>query len=101
MAKFTLLEVHLEDASFTANAPYSGASGESQGDDTDGGGRGDDADDEDGSGATVADSDSGGRGKAFVGLLVVVAVLALAYLGSRKLGGEDVPDVEVEAELDT
>lgn len=92
MAKFTLLEVHLEDASFTANAPYSGASGE--------GADGKETDDED-DGATAADGDSGGRGKALVGLLVVVAVLALAYLGSRRLGGEDVPDVEVEAELET
>ncbi|MEF8887228.1 MAG: hypothetical protein V5A30_05425 [Haloarculaceae archaeon] len=91
MAKFTLLEVHLEDASFTANAPYSGASGDGQDDDTG----------EDDTGTTAADGDSGGRGKAFVGLLVVVAILALAYLGSRKLGGEDVPDMEVEAELET
>jgi hypothetical protein len=94
MAKFTLLEVHLEDASFTANAPYSGASGEEV--------DSEDTESEDDSGATPADGDSGGRGKALVGLLVVVAVLALAYLGSRRLGGsEDVPDVEVEAELET
>lgn len=94
MAKFTLLEVHLEDASFTANAPYSGASGEEA--DSDG------TADEDADGAAAADGDSGGRGKVLVGLVVVVAILALAYLGSRRLGGdEDVPDVEVGAELDT
>jgi hypothetical protein len=92
MAKFTLLEVHLEDASFTANAPYSGASGEEaveEGDETD----------ED---AAAGADDSGGPGKALVGLLVVVAILALAYLGSRRLGGgEDVPDVAVEDEFET
>jgi hypothetical protein len=86
MAKFTLLEVHLEDASFTANAPYSGSSGEEAEEERE---------------AAAPEDDSGGRGKALVGLLAVVAVLALAYLGSRRLGGGDVPDVEVEAEVET
>jgi len=89
MAKFTLLEVHLEDASFTANAPYSGTSGDGADEDAA------DTDDE-----AAAGGDSGGPGKALVGLLVVVAILALAYLGSRRLGGEDLPDVAVEEELD-
>jgi hypothetical protein len=93
MAKFTLLEVHLEDATFTANAPYSGASGEEAADE---------AGDEDTDDAAAGADDSGGAGKALVGLLVVVAILALAYLGSRRLGGgEDVPDVAVEDEFET
>jgi hypothetical protein len=92
MAKFTLLEVHLEDASFTANAPYSGASGDEAVEESD-------ETDED---AAAAADDSGGPGKALVGLLVVVAILALVYLGSRRLGGgEDVPDVAVEDEFET
>ena len=94
MAKFTLLEVHLEDASFTANAPYSGTGGENVDDEG-----AEDGSDED---ATAGADDSGGPGKALVGLLVVVAILALAYLGSRRLGGdEDVPDVAVEGDLET
>lgn len=31
MAKFTLFELHLEGAQFTANAPYSGESAEAEG----------------------------------------------------------------------
>ena len=89
MAKFTLLEVHLEDASFTANAPYSGEGSE-----------GSESDSEDEEEGAAADSGSGGPGRALVGLLVVVAILALAYLGSRRLGGDDVPDVAVEEELE-
>jgi hypothetical protein len=89
MVKFTLFEVHLEDASLTANAPYSGANDEEA----------DGAETED---TATEDDDVGGAGKALVGLLVVVAILALVYLGSRRLGGgEDVSDVEVEAELET
>ncbi|MFT4880908.1 MAG: hypothetical protein ACI9HI_000906 [Salinirussus sp.] len=93
MAKFTLFEVHLEDASLTANAPYSGAN-EAEAD-----GKG--ADDQ-ATGDAGEDDDSGGAGRVLVGLLVVVAILALAYLGSRRLGaGEDASDVEIEAEFET
>ncbi len=97
MAKFTLFEVHLEDASFTANAPYSGKG--SEGSESDSEDEYEEEDEEEEEGA-AADSGSGGPGRALVGLLVVVAILALAYLGSRRLGGDDVPDVAVEEELE-
>ncbi|WP_247009295.1 hypothetical protein [Halorientalis litorea] len=56
MAEFTLLEVHLDDATFTANAPFTGSDEESPED------------------ATATASDGSGRGR----LLALLAALALA-----------------------
>lgn len=74
MAKFTLLELHLEESDLTANAPYSRSET--------------DAVDDDG---TAADT-SGSRGGTIFALLVGVAFsLAVAYLVRKKLssGGDE------------
>lgn len=56
MVDFTLFEVHLDDATFTANAPFSGSDDESNGD------------------ATATASDGSGRGR----LVALLAAFALA-----------------------
>jgi len=68
MAKFTFLEIHLDDASLAANAPLSGSTERD-----DGGEEG-----ESGGG-------SGGRLGLLVGLVVLVA---LSYAVKRRLDGE-------------
>jgi hypothetical protein len=82
MAKFTFLEVHLDGAEFTANAP---------------GSKLDESDDEpDIEVGDVGDEESSaGKGKwvaALVGLLFLVAV---AVVAKQKLGGDDEPVPEL------
>ena len=70
MAEFTFLELHLDDATITNNAPYSGGQPESQ--------RADGADDE----------DDGGR--SIVRLLAVaLGVAAVAAVAGRALSGDE------------
>ncbi|GGN89743.1 MULTISPECIES: hypothetical protein [Haloarcula] len=83
MAKFTLLELHLDGAEFTANAP--------------GVGNGETAE-------TAADeseaSDSGGRG-GVLALVVLLALVGVAVAGKKLLGGsddEDLPSVDMDDE---
>ncbi|PSP20669.1 hypothetical protein BRC61_06960 [Halobacteriales archaeon QH_10_65_19] len=88
MVNLTLLEVHLEDGSFSANLPFSGVT------DTD---DGDDAvpDDED-SGATVADEESGGPGKGAAVLGVLLLLVLGAALVKYLSGGDEESDVAIE-----
>jgi len=72
MAEFTLLEVHLDDATFTANAPFSRSDEEGDGD------------------ATATASDGSGRGR----LLALLAAIAVAgavtwALRNRSADGDD------------
>jgi len=89
MASFTLVELHLEDGSFSANLPFSGVTDTERAED--------DADEEadEDVGATADDEDGGrGKGPALVGVflfLVVVAAL-VNYLS----GEDDGPEVEIE-----
>jgi hypothetical protein len=74
MAKFTLLEIHLDESTLTANAPYSGRDEAEDGEDD----------------YTAASEGSGGRGKAAGLALVVLAVLAVvAVVLRRVIGGGD------------
>lgn len=72
MVHLTLFEVHLEDSSFTANAPGSGKSGESE-------------------------SSSGESGRrlapAIVGLVVLVG---LGLAARRFMGGSDLEEMDLE-----
>lgn len=70
MAKFTLLELHLDDSTFTANAPLTS-----------------DGELPDDGGSEAADAD-GGRSwlAALIGLLFLAV---LAVLVKKKLGGDD------------
>jgi hypothetical protein len=82
MAKFTLLELHLDDSTFTANAPFSS-----------------DADlpaDGAGDGETTVEDADGGRPwlAALVGLLFLAV---LAVLVKKKLGGDEEEYTDPEA----
>jgi hypothetical protein len=86
MAKFTFLEVHLDGAEFTANAPLSNSGGEA--------GESDDEPDIE-IGEVGDEESSAGKGKwvaALVGLLFLVAV---AVVAKQKLGGDDEPVPEL------
>lgn len=83
MAEFTFLEVHLDGASLTANAPFSGGTG----------GGDEDPDVEVGS---VGEEEGGSRKPwlaALVGLLFLVVV---AVLAKKKLGGRSDPVPELD-----
>lgn len=87
MSKFTLIEVHLDGSSITANAPFSNASNASDADDA----APVEADTED------ADDSGGFPVAPLVGLLVVVA---LAVAAKKLLSGEVPEDIELDAEAD-
>jgi hypothetical protein len=74
----TLLEIHLDDARFTANAPLSGESEASP--------------------AADADEDSDGGPPLFPFVVGLVALAALAYVVRRWRSGGSV-DAEIEAEM--
>jgi hypothetical protein len=92
MVNLTLLEVHLEDGSFSANLPFSGVT------DTDDGEADavDAVDDEDG-GAAVADEESGGPGKGAAALGVLLLLVLGAALVKYLTGGDEEPDVAIES----
>lgn len=69
MAKFTLLEVHLDESTFTANAPFSGEAEEE---------------------AEPTDAEGGSSPAAVIGALVGLLFLAIVALAvKRKLSGQD------------
>ncbi|MBX0323441.1 hypothetical protein EGH21_10415 [Halomicroarcula sp. F13] len=83
MAKFTLLELHLDGAEFTANAPGVGS---------------------DETAETATDegdaSDSGGRG-GVLALVVLLALVGVAVAGKKLLSGsddEELPSVDMDEE---
>lgn len=84
MAKFTFLEVHLDGAEFTANAPLSNSGGGEEGEA--------DPDIEVGE---VGDEEPGGKGKWVAALVGLVFLVVVAAAAKKKLGGSDeVPELE-------
>lgn len=87
MAKFTLLEIHLDGAEFTANAPFSD-SGESD----------DSPDIEVGE---VGDEESSGGPSWLPAVVGLVFLVVVAVVAKKKLGGSDedepVPELEGRA----
>lgn len=82
MAKFTFLEVHLDGAELTANAPGSGVGSDREPDISVG---------------EVGDEEaSSGRGRWFAALFGLVFLIAVAVLVKKKAGGgsEPVPELE-------
>jgi hypothetical protein len=94
MAKFTLLEVHLDGAEFTANAPYS----EGEPDEEPGGFEGLPFGGDEGDEATETASDEGGANP--FGIVLTFAGMILAVVALRRiLGGSGEPALdESEAE---
>ena len=88
MTEITVLELHLHDASFTANAPKSGVTG---GESSKSGRRllgGRNSDDE--SGTVAADADSGGTSP-LPKLLAFGAIIVVSLLARRLMSGEKEP----------
>jgi len=86
MSKYTLLEIHLDGSSITANAPFSNAE--------------DPETTEDGRGS---DDDSDEGGLPVVPIVALLAVLAVVAVAAKKLLSGEVPDdleVDAEAEID-
>ena len=91
MAEFTLLEVHLDGAEFTANAPFSSSDDDGESERTSRWSRSRTSETTD---ETDAESD-GGRSVGRLAL-AVLAVIAVVALGLRLyLGGSDGADDEV------
>jgi hypothetical protein len=89
MVSFTLVELHLEEGSFSANLPFSGVTDTEEADD----GFEDEADED--VGAAASDEDSGrGKGPALLGVFLFFVVVAalVKYLS----GDDDGPEVEIE-----
>ena len=86
MAELTLVKVHLDEGSFSANLPFSGQSG------SDGSGSVIGSDDE---GAGVQKEESGGPGKGAAALGVLL-VLILATVVVKYLSGGDDEEVAIE-----
>ena len=85
MVDITLVELHVEDGSFSANLPFSGLTDE------------DEPEQEDEAAAGVEDDDGGsGKGLALLGVfvLLVVGTAAAKYL----TGEDDEPEVTVETD---
>ena len=88
MAEFTLVEVHLDEGSFSANLPFSSQSG------SDGSGSVIGSDDDEGAGVQKEESGGPGKGAAALGVLLV---LILATVVVKYLSGDD-EDGEVAIE---
>jgi len=86
MAKFTFLELHLDDASFSADRPFSPGAEPTDEADTDEQGTDDD-------GGSVVPT------KALVALGILVVLVALAAAVKQLTGGDE-PDVEIETPED-
>lgn len=69
MAEFTLLKLQLEDASFTANAPFSDGDG-------------------DGDGPGESEPDSNGNGRRLLPFVIGFVFLLVVALAVRKLRGD-------------
>jgi hypothetical protein len=93
MVEITLFEIHLDEATFTANAPFSAAEStdgiddETASDLLPGGTDVADADDDD---AGAPDARPGGKGP-LPAILALGLVLVLVLVGRRILGGEPEP----------
>ena len=79
MAEFTLLKLQVEDASFTAHAPFSGGGGESGGDGADG----------DETSGIESDADGDSTSRSLLPLVAGLAFLVIAALVVKKLRGGD------------
>jgi len=88
MASFTLVELHLEEASFSANLPFGGSDGTESEDE-----EATESEEEAGAGA---DAESGGPGKGGVLLGVLVFLVVTAAIVRYLTGEDDDPDVEIE-----
>ena len=92
MVQITFLEVHLDDASFSAAAPFSGSTAEDATSATDGEtNTGDETDDA----AALGTEDSGPPKKAVAAIAGLVGLVVIAAL-VRYLRGGDEPDVDIE-----
>lgn len=88
MAELTLVKVHLDEGSFSANLPFSGQSG------SDGSGSVIGSDDDEGAGVEKEESGGPGKGAAALGVLLV---LILGTVVVKYLSGDD-EDGEVAIE---
>jgi len=88
MGEFTLVKVHLDEGSFSANLPFSGQSG------SDGSGSVIGSDDDEGAGVEKEESGGPGKGAAALGVLLV---LILGTVVVKYLSGDD-EDGEVAIE---
>ena len=88
MAEFTLVEVHLDKGSFSANLPFSSQSG------SDGSGSVIGSDDDEGAGVEKEESGGPGKGAAALGVLLVLilATVVVKYLS----GGDEDGEVAIE-----
>jgi hypothetical protein len=86
MAKFTLFEVHLDDATLTANAPFSSQSGPEEGED------------ESAYAAEATDLGEEADGPGVAPLVVALVVLVVVAVVVKKLvgGSEDAADDSAE-----
>ena len=88
MAELTLVKVHLDEGSFSANLPFSGQSG------SDGSGSVIGSDDDEGAGVQKEESGGPGKGAAALGVLLVLilATVVVKYLS----GGDEDGEVAIE-----
>ena len=87
MAELTLVKVHLDEGSFSANLPFSGQSG------SDGSGSVIGSDDDEGAGVQKEESGGPGKGAAALGVLLV---LILGTVVVKYLSGDDDEEVAIE-----
>lgn len=87
MAEFTLVKVHLDEGSFSANLPFSSQSG------SDGSGSVIGSDDDEGAGVQKEESGGPGKGAAALGVLLV---LILGTVVVKYLSGDDDEEVAIE-----
>ena len=87
MGEFTLVKVHLDEGSFSANLPFSGQSG------SDGSGSVIGSDDDEGAGVEKEKSGGPGKGAAALGVLLV---LILGTVVVKYLSGDDDEEVAIE-----
>ncbi|PSP46799.1 hypothetical protein BRC69_02540 [Halobacteriales archaeon QH_6_66_25] len=87
MAEFTLVKVHLDEGSFSANLPFSSQSG------SDGSGSVIGSDDDEGAGVEKEESGGPGKGAAALGVLLV---LILGTVVVKYLSGDDDEEVAIE-----
>lgn len=87
MAELTLVKVHLDEGSFSANLPFSSQSG------SDGSGSVIGSDDDEGAGVQKEESGGPGKGAAALGVLLV---LILGTVVVKYLSGDDDEEVAIE-----
>ncbi|PSQ37454.1 hypothetical protein BRD08_02805 [Halobacteriales archaeon SW_10_66_29] len=92
MGEFTLVKLHLDEGSFSANLPFSGQSG-SDGSGSDGSGSVIGSDDDEGAGVEKEKSGGPGKGAAALGVLLV---LILGTVVVKYLSGDDDEEVAIE-----